>query len=229
MEQVLSFSGLVEEWGPALEAFGVATVIDLLNVQPSFLVMVGLTFSEAQQLLAVAWSVHAAGGVEAYNEILSVAEEAECKARDLLESTEATLEVRGSLGHARKHLDASRDPRAAVLALTAVERGRASCPGAEAVKSLGVVVHAVTDALIWRVQLRAPFGSRDAFLFQLEMAYAHPLDDTTKSRLLLSHYKAVSTRFPSAFLSQAKTDALRSKRGRRTTKARQSMEQTSAA
>ena len=48
MEQVLSFSGLVEEWGPALEAFGLATITDLLYVQPSFLVMVGLTFSEAQ-------------------------------------------------------------------------------------------------------------------------------------------------------------------------------------
>ena len=117
--------------------------------------------------------------------------------------------MRDCLVHARKHLEqvqGLRD-RQAVLALMAVERARASCQGAELAKSLGAVVRAATDVLIWRVQLRAPFCCRDAFLAELQRAYAQQLlGDTTKSRLLHSHYKAVATRFPGAFLSQAKVD-----------------------
>ena len=92
----------------------------------------------------------------------------------------------------------------------AVERARASCQGDELAKSLGAVVRAATDVLIWRVQLRATLGCRESFLAELQRAYAQQLlDDTTKSRLLHSHYKAVATRFPGAFLSQGKVDALR--------------------
>ena len=221
MEQVLFYAGLVEEWGPALGAYGMASSSDLLFVQPPTLVALGMTFGEAAQLIAVAWNVHAAGGIDYYAEMRSVAEEAEAVALALLQSTAATLDegaVGGFLWHARKHLDESQEPRAAVLALTSVECACGSCHDAELAKSLGAVVRAVTDALIWRVQLRAPFGSRDSFLFQLEMAYAQPLGDTMRSKLLLSHYKAVAERFPSAFLSNAKTDALRKGRGCRKAK-----------
>ena len=64
---------------------------------------------------------------------------------------------------------------------------------------------AAPDVLIWRVQLRATFGCRESFLAALQRAYAQQLlDDTTKSRLLRSHFKAVASRFPGAFLSQIK-------------------------
>ena len=62
MEQLLASACLVEEWGPLFAACGVATVSDLLYVQPSSLGMLGLTLSEAHQLLDVAWSVYAVGG-----------------------------------------------------------------------------------------------------------------------------------------------------------------------
>ena len=75
-------------------------------------------------------------------------------------------------------------------------------------KALTEAAYAVTDALVWRVQLRSIFGSREAFLYQLEMSFAHALDDKTRSKLLLGHYKVVASYFPSAFLSQAKQDAL---------------------
>ena len=130
--------------------------------------------------------------------------------------------MRDCLVHARNHLEevqGLRD-RQTVLALLAVERARASCQGAEFFKSLGAVVRAATDVLIWRVQLRATFGCRESFLAELQRAYAQQqlLDDTTKSRLLHSHFKAVASRFPGAFLSQIKVAALRRGGGRKAKK-----------
>ena len=129
--------------------------------------------------------------------------------------------MRDCLVHARNHLEevqGLRD-RQAVLALLAVERARASCQGAELFKSLGAIVRAATDVLIWRVQLRATFGCRESFLAELQRAYAQQLlDDTTKSKLLHSHYKAVASRFPGAFLSQIKVEALRRGGGRKAKK-----------
>lgn len=224
MDQLLSFAGLVEEWAPALEACGVVSLPDLLCVQPASLVVLGMSYSDAQRLLVVAYSVHAAGGTETYAEMLAVAQETETVALDLLEKTAAALLHEGLVGgfleYACKHLASSQEPRAAVLALTAAERARASCQATETAKTLGAVARAISDALIWRVQLSSVYGSREAFLCQLELAYAQPLDDSTKSKLLLGHYKAVATRFPSAFLSQAKVDALRSGRGCRKAKAK---------
>ena len=140
----------------------------------------------------------------------------------LLASILATLQegsVRDCLAHARKHLEEElRGPRSAVLALTAIERARASCNGASWAKSLAVVVHAVTDVVVWRIQVSVPFGNRDLFLSELEMACAGSCDVHLTSRVLLSHYKCVAKRFPSAFLSRGKTVALRSGQGCRARK-----------
>jgi hypothetical protein len=162
--------------------------------------------------------------VEAYAEVQLAARAAEGAALGILASVIAALEgglVRDCLVHARNHLEevqGLRD-RQAVLALSAVERACASCRGAGLFKSLGAVVRAATDVLIWRVQLRATFGCRDSFLAELQRAYAQQLlDDTTKSRLLRSHFKAVASRFPGAFLSQIKVEALRKGGGRKAKK-----------
>jgi hypothetical protein len=231
MEQVLSFAGLAEAWMSTLEAYGVASLQDLLYMQPASLVLLGMTLGEARQLLTVAWSVHAAGGIDRYEEMLLAAGSAEAAARDVLQTVMAALDegaVRGFFGHAQTLL-ASGEPRAAALALTAVERALASCKDSALRKVLCPAVHAVTDALIWRVQLRAPFGHRDAFLYELEMAHAQPLEDTKRSKLLLGHYKAVAARFPCAFLSQAKLDAARSAGGRcRKAKAKKATAQAGA-
>ena len=232
MDQLLSFAHIVGEWAPVLEARGVVSLPDLLCVQPASLVILGMSYSDAQRLLVVAYSVHAAGGTDMYAEMLAVAQEAETVAHDLLESTAAALEgglVVGCVEHARKHLASSQEPRAAVLALTAAERARASCQVNDTAKMLGAVVRAVSDAMIWRVQLSSVYGSRETFLCQLEMAYAQSLDDSTKSKLLLGHHKAVATRFQSAFLSQAKMDASRSGRGCRARKAKKPTEQPEGA
>lgn len=228
MEQVLSFAGLAEAWTSALEAYGVAALPDLLYVQPPSLVMIGLTFAEARQLLAVAWSVHAAGGMDQYEEMRVAAGGAEAAAREILKTIMATLDegaVRGFVGHAQTHLE-SQEPRDSALALTAVERARASCRDSALRPAMCTAVNAIRDTLVWRVQLRAPFGNRDAFLYELEMAHAQPLDNTTRSKLLLGHYKTVAERFPSAFLSQAKLDAARTAGGRcRKAKAKKGAEQ----
>lgn len=232
MEQALTFAGLVEEWQAALEIYGVATPSDLLYVQPPSLVLLGLTFTEARQLLAVAWSIHAAGGIDQYAEVHAAAVDAEAAASDCLQGAIALLEegtVRDFIGHAHKHLLESQEPRAAALALTATARARASCQDSELRKVLRAAVHTMTDALVWRVQTRVPFGNRDAFLYELEWAHAQPLDNTTRSKLLLSHYKTVAERFPSAFLSQAKIDAARTGRGCRKVKAKKTTEQTDGA
>ena len=92
MEQLLAFAGLVEEWGPLFAACGVATVSDLVYVQPSSLGMLGLTLSEAHQLLDVAWSVYAVGGVEAYAEVQMAASAAEGAALGILASVIAALD-----------------------------------------------------------------------------------------------------------------------------------------
>ena len=131
--------------------------------------------------------------------------------------------MRDCLAHARKHLEEElRGPRCAVLALTDIERARASCNGASWAKSLAVVVHAVTDVVVWRIQVSVPFGNRDLFLSELEMACAGSCDVHLTSRVLLSHYKCVAKRFPSAFLSRGKTVALRSGQGCRARKEKKS-------
>ena len=92
MEQLLAFAGLVAEWGPVFAACGVATVSDLLYVQPSSLGMLGLTLSKAHRLHDVAWSVYAVGGVEAYAEAQLAASAAEGAALGILASVIAALD-----------------------------------------------------------------------------------------------------------------------------------------
>ena len=153
MDQLLSFAGIVQEWAPALEAFGVVTLSDLLCVQPASLVVIGMRYSNAQHLLLVAHSVHAAGGIDTYAEMLAVAQEAETVAQGLVDKTATALLQDGQAGagllqHALKHLTGSQEPRAAVLALTAAERARASCQETETAKVLGDVAHAVSDVVV---------------------------------------------------------------------------------
>ena len=105
-----------------------------------------------------------------------------------------------------------------------VERALSSGQDAGLRKALAPAVHAVMDVVVWRLQLSVPFGNRDLFLSELEMACAGSCDVRFTSRVLLSHYKAVATRFPSAFLSQTKTHALRSGRGCRARRANKSTE-----
>ena len=226
MEQVLIYAGLVEEWLPVLETYGVATPSDLLFLQCPSLVAMGIPFTQARSLLSVAYSVHACGGVDQYAEVVAAAGDAENEAMDKLDVLLAALEDEGAVSnclvHAHKLLQDSPGARGAVLAATAVERALSSGQDAGLRKALAPAVHAVMDVVVWRIQLSVPFGNRDLFLSELEMACAGSQDVHFASRVLLSHYKAVATRFPSAFLSQTKTHALRSGRGCRARRANKS-------
>ena len=110
-----------------------------------------------------------------------------------------------SVNHAMQYLvEPPQVPSQAMEALNAVSRAVAFCPDSELRTSLERSKQAIRDALVWRVQARVPWGSRPAFIAELEQANGAPLDKTLLSQCLNSHSLVVCKRFPFAFLSKAK-------------------------
>jgi hypothetical protein len=224
LAQVLSVAGIDDTWIEALQRKGVSGAEDLLYVSESWLNVLGFSFSDAHHLLAVAWSVHAAGGLEQYLDIAMSACIKQAEVQAFLETTTAQLEegpVQDCVAHALKHLEIT-GPRNAALALTCATRAHTLCKETDAARTLvGEARIAVRDVLAWRVQLACVWGDRDAFLQALEQAYGgRALDKLSISRVLLSHNKAVAELFPSAFLSQCKCEAEQRGSGRSAKKKR---------
>lgn len=138
-------------------------------------------------------------------------------------------EVVKSVVYAKERVDCPEGtPETAAKALMASSRARASCPPGELHASLGRADKSVRDFLVWKTQLRAPLGDRNAFVDSLTAAVgARVIDTNMFSHLMHSHSKEVCSRFPNAFLSNAKYQALR-RSGRRPARTRSKAEQQAA-
>ena len=170
----------------------------------------GLTYTEGHNLLATAWSVHAAGGIEHYSKIVATATVRQAEVKAYLEALVEQLDgpVRDCVEEARRFLQKP-DSRSACLALTCATRAQTRCEvDDDAGRDLCAAARiAVRDVLVWRVQLNCLWGDRDAFMEALEQAYGRPLDHTSLSRILHAHGKLIGDNFPSSFLSKCKREA----------------------
>ena len=129
--------------------------------------------------------------------------------------------VKDNVDYAKKAVD---DPNCtadiAAKALLAISH---ACQLDEVNNSMGEVntpikqaVKSVRDFFIWKTQLQSPLGDRDAFVAALTAAVgATVINPTMLSRLMQSHKKAVCSRFPSAFRSNAAAAGRKRKARRR--------------
>ena len=105
-------------------------------------------------------------------------------------------------------------------ALIATSRALVSCPAGDLNAALVIAEKLVRDVLIWMVQLHTPLGDRFSFVACLTAAVgAENMDSNMFSHLMHSHSKEVCPKFPHAFLSNAKLEALKRK-GRRPARTR---------
>lgn len=208
--KLLSLAGVEGEWASALEREGVHYHADVMHLSSGWLTCLGLTFTEAHNLITTAWSAHAAGGVDCYVEILAAASIRQAEAKASLERIVEQLDgpVRECVEEARRLLE-NPDPRSACLALTCATRAQTRCQeGDEEARSLCNASRMdIRDVLVWRVQLNCPWGDRDAFVAALQQAYGRPVDKCSMSRILHSHNKLIGGSFPSSFLSKCKCES----------------------
>ena len=108
------------------------------------------------------------------------------------------------------------DPTNAMLALNSTTRGRVSCRDLALRDALGSAMKAISDVVVWRVQIRVPWGNDKCFMAELEQAAGGTIDVDAKARFMHSHRKAVQEHFASAFLSNSKKESVMSKAYKRT-------------
>ena len=92
--------------------------------------------------------------------------------------------------------------------LGALHRGLASLgPTATGTNILNELVRKVRDVLVWRVQMKVTWTSRERFIEELVKAHDDALTLDELSALMNTHSKTVGAQFPSTFLSNVKTYA----------------------
>lgn len=99
-------------------------------------------------------------------------------------------------------------------AFAAMSRAKASAqntPSSRLCDALKTAEMSVRDYLIWRVQMKTPLTDRAMFMKLLREAVGNTLfdDPNVHSHLMHSHSREVCSRFPNAFLSNAKREGLK--------------------
>ena len=211
LAQLLSLAGIDAARASDLGSKGVCSHVDAMHVTPYWLTCLGLTLTEAQNLLMTAWSAHAAGGIDKYLKIVvaSTVKQAEVTASLQIAIDQlAEGPVRDCLCDALEHLG-NPDARSAALALTCATRAQTQCKKEDEVAR--ALCNAsrmdIRDVLVWRTQLASVWGDRDAFVAALQQAYGRPVDNCSMSRIMQSHSKMIAEHFPSCFLSKCKCDS----------------------
>jgi hypothetical protein len=219
LADVLDHAGLGHCWywerQELLNYWGVYSPGDLSYWQEGGLsVYFGMTCEQARRVKVIL-SMLCSGALP---EIARAASEAEQNATNVLRDASTIRQevVSKCINHALQCLEeATKLPNSAMLALNCVNNAFASSGrregSADVRQALDAAAKAVREVLVWRVQLRATWGLRPAFINELEMANGgESVDDPTLSKIMQAHKIVVSNRFPSALLSTSRAKLVQS-------------------
>ena len=175
---VLTLAGL-KQFEPSFHnIYGVYTTGDFAHIKPDDCLQIGMTYVQVEKLKECLFWAYSTP-LDCLPEIVSAHVAAECEAREALKAAIATgfggkygRSIVNCLDHASRCLaDTSQLPQGAALALSALHRGMASLgPTGTGTNILNELVRKVRDVLVWRVQMKVPWTSRERFIEELAKA-----------------------------------------------------------
>ena len=128
-----------------------------------------------------------------------------------------------------KLLDSRRSISLAIHAENATRRALTALPKEKPRRALECAEKRIRDAIVLRVQMNAPLGSRKTFMKTLEEAYEGDLTLDAKSKMMHAHNKVIGPLFMHSFISRGKQEIAARHSNPRGKRAREKKRQAAAA
>jgi hypothetical protein len=209
LSRTLAFAGIPPERAYMLGQYSVYELSDIKYIDEYFLISMGFSFAESKELIRVADTIEAVGGIDMYDAMFSASMKSEYAAVHELTSFQPRSAYSKTCIHsATSLLLSSYNSRNAALAMDCMIRAKASTSNTADRQLIESAIRAIRDVLSWRIQNSVTWGDREAYVDALTIALGTKPDNNTFSLLMLSFAK-ITEQFPSTFLSKNKQDRIK--------------------